>query len=589
MNSITTYDCTLRDGEQGLGIALSLEDKLRIVERLDAFGIDIVEGGYPASNPRDIEFFKRVAGMRLRHARIAAFGSTCRKGLAASQDAGIAALLESGAPVVTLVGKAHAGHVEAVLRTTLEENLRMVAESVAYCVAAGREVVLDAEHFFDGYAANSDYALAVVCVAAEAGASCVCLCETNGGALPDQVAQATAAAHRALGLGPAPGVAGAFGQEGEVRSARASSEPSGDVLRTDELPVQAAGSAPSGASRQVALGIHCHNDSGCAVANSLAAVQAGATHVQGTINGYGERAGNADLLSVIANVELKLGLSCSPDLSQLTSTANYVAECCNASLPANTPYTGSAVFAHKGGLHASALSRMEGAYEHVDPAAVGNQSNVVVSELAGKASLVQKAAQLGIDLPADEALVQRILDDVKAREADGYTYEVADGSLYLLMLRHLGKLESHFTLESFRVIVDDREDMGSWAKDAASEATIKIRVGSVRTVATGEGAGPVGALDNALRMAIEESYPQVANMELTDFKVRLLDENVGTDAITRVLITTSDGESTWGTVGVSENIIEASWNALVDSIEYGLHRMEWPSGSGAMTKRGRRE
>lgn len=524
VKKIETYDCTLRDGEQGLGIALSLEDKLRIVERLDAFGVSIVEGGYPASNPRDIEFFKRVSQMPLQHARIAAFGSTCHKNTAPEDDAGLAALLESGAPVVTLVGKAWDVQVEEALRTSLDENVRMVADSVAYCVAAGREVIFDAEHFFDGYISNPPYALAVAHAAAAAGASCICLCETNGGALPEQVQEATA-------------------------SARVN------------LP-------------DAVLGIHCHNDSGCAVANTIAAVQAGATQIQGTVNGYGERAGNADLLVAIANLQLKLGYSCVPDLSQLTSVANFVADSCNAALPARTPYTGQAAFAHKGGLHASALSRLEGAYEHVDPAVVGNASNVLVSELAGKASLLQKATQMGIDLGDDEALVQAILDDVKARETDGYTYEVADGSLYLLMLRHLGKLEPHFTLESFRVIVDDREDTGSWAKDAASEATIKICVGDTRTVATGEGTGPVGALDTALRMAIGESFPELSRMELVDFKVRILDENVGTSAITRVIITTSDGESTWGTVGVSENIIEASWNALVDSIEYGLHKIE---------------
>ena len=521
--TVQTYDCTLRDGEQGLGIALSLEDKLRIVERLDAFGIDIVEGGYPTSNPKDIEFFKRASSLPLTHARIAAFGPTCHKGIAASQDAGLADLLATGAPVITLVGKCWDAQVEEALRTTLEENLRMVADSVAYCAAAGREVIFDAEHFFDGYASNPTYALAVVQAAAEAGASRVCLCETNGGALPLQVREAVEAVAQAL-----PGVA---------------------------------------------LGIHCHNDSGCAVANSLVAVTAGATQVQGTINGYGERAGNADLLSVIANLQLKMGCACVPDLSQLTSVARFVAESCNLTVSPRTPYTGSAAFAHKGGLHASALSRLEGAYEHVAPEHVGNQSHVLVSELAGKASLLRKLDEFGFNLHGNEELLQRILDDVKQREAVGYSYEVADGSLYLLVLRHLGQLAPHFTLESFRVIVDDREDTGPWGKDAASEATIKIHVGSVRTVATGEGGGPVGALDTALRAAIEESYPEVAGMELVDFKVRILDENVGTSAITRVIITTSDGTSSWGTVGVSENIIEASWNALVDAIEYGLHRM----------------
>lgn len=523
VKKIVTFDTTLRDGGQGLGVALSLEDKLRIVGRLDSFGIDIIEGGYPTSNPKDIEFFRRVAKLPLEHARIAAFGSTCHKGTFARDDAGIAALLESGAAVVTLVGKAWDAQVQGALRTTLEENLRMVADSVSYCIEQGREVVFDAEHFFDGYNANAAYALQVVRTAAEAGASWVCLCDTNGGQLPAHIGAVTAAVHEAF--------------------------------------------------PELALGIHCHNDSGCAVASSLDAVGAGATMVQGTINGYGERVGNADLLTTIADLQLKMGYICVPDLSQLSSVANFVAESCNITLPANTPYVGSSAFAHKGGLHASAQARLEGSYEHVDPALVGNKSSWVVSELSGKASLVRKAAQMGLSIENDDALIQRVLADIKTREAAGYTFEVADASLYLLILRHMGKFTPHFTLESFRVIVDDAEGAGSLAKDATSEATIKIHVGSVRTVATGEGTGPVGALDTALRMAIEESYPEVATMELVDFKVRILDENVGTSAITRVIITTSDGEQSWGTVGVSENIIEASWNALVDSIEYGLHRM----------------
>lgn len=526
VNRVETYDTTLRDGGQGLGVTLSLEDKLRIVQRLDAFGIDIIEGGYPTSNPKDSEFFERVASLPLTHARIAAFGSTCHKDTPAEQDEGLARLLACGTPVVALVGKCWDAQVEAALQTTLQENLRMVADSIAFCVAAGREVVFDAEHFFDGYAANPAYALEVVQTAAQAGASRICLCETNGGALPSQVAAATAAAVAAF--------------------------------------------------PDLAFGIHCHNDSGCAVASTLAAVEAGAVHVQGTINGYGERVGNADLLVVIANLQLKMGRTCVEDLSQLTDVARFVAESCNLTVPARTPYTGSAAFSHKGGLHASAQARLEGAYEHVDPSAVGNTSNILVSELSGKASLVRKAEQFGLDLAndtTDPEAIQRILDEVKQREAAGYSYEVADGSLYLLMLRHLGKLKHHFALESFRVIVDDAEDTGSLAKGAASEATIKIHVGDARTIATGEGTGPVGALDTALRMAIGESYPQVESMELVDFKVRILDENVGTGATTRVVITTSDGQHSWGTVGVSENIIEASWNALVDSIEYGLHRM----------------
>ncbi len=527
---IATYDTTLRDGEQCEGITLSLEDKLAIVRRLDEFGIDIIEGGYPASNPKDVAFFREVAAMDLRHARIAAFGSTCRKGVAAADDEGLADLLASGAPVVTIVGKTWDAQVERALRTTLDENLRMIADSVAYLAAAGREVVFDAEHFFDGYKANAAYALACVGAAVEAGAVSVDLCETNGGALPFEVEDVV----------------------GAVRAA---------------YP-------------QARFGIHCHNDSGCAVANTLAAVRAGATQVQGTVNGIGERVGNADLLTVIADLELKMGLRAvgSHSLMQLTSLSQYVAELCNVSVSPHHPYSGASAFAHKGGLHASAIARFPEAYEHVNPAVVGNGARMLVSELAGKASLLQKAASLGFRLEEAEGGAQAVLDDIKAREARGFTYEVADGSLGLLLMRHLGIYRPSFTLESFRVIVDDREDTGALAKDALSEATVKIHVGDARFVATGESAGPVGALDNALRMAIVESYPQVAHMELTDYKVRLLDESQGTDAITRVTITATDGVDTWGTVGVSENVIEASWNALVDSLEYGLHRARVRTG-----------
>lgn len=520
-----TYDCTLRDGEQCEGITLSLEDKLRIVERLDDLGIDFVEGGFPASNPKDIAFFERVRTMPLRHVRIAAFGSTCKKGVAAQDDRGLADLVASGAPVATIVGKTWDAQVERALQTTLEENRRMIRDSIVFLKAQGLYVVFDAEHFFDGYKSNPEYALACVCEASAAGADSVDLCETNGGALPFEV-------------------------EDAVRVVAAT------------LPDQQ-------------LGIHCHNDSGCAVANTLAAVRAGAHQVQGTVNGIGERVGNTDLLVVIADLELKMATSCVGEegLRQLTSVAQFVAGACNVSMPSHHPYTGSSAFAHKGGLHASALARFPEAYEHTRPELVGNAQRMLVSELAGKASLVAKAKALGIDLAQHAEKAQVILDDIKQREARGYSYEVADGSLALLLQHHVGAYSPHFTLESFRVIVDDHEDTGALAKDAMSEATIKIHVGNRRCVATGEGAGPVGALDSALRLAITEFYPAVSAMELVDFKVRILDENVGTDAITRVVITTRDGSGSWGTVGVSENIIEASWNALVDSVEYGLMRM----------------
>ena len=524
MAKIQTYDTTLRDGEQAEGVSLSGADKVRIARRLDEFGIDIIEGGFPASNPKDAEFFAELRERPLAHARIAAFGSTCKKGVAAAQDAGLADLLAIGTPVVTIVGKAWDVQVERALQATLDENLRMIADSVAFLKNAGREVVFDAEHFFDGYRANPGYALACLRTAYDAGADMLVLCDTNGGMLPHAIEQTVSEACAAL--------------------------------------------------PDAHFGIHCHDDAGCAVANSLAAVRGGAVQVQGTVGGMGERTGNADILTVIANLELKMGCECvgADKLQQLTSVASFVAETCNESVYKHRPYVGSSAFAHKGGLHASAIARFPQAYEHVDPDAVGNRSHMVVSELAGKASLVAKAASLGIDLQGTPDAIQPILDEVKMREAQGYSYEVADGSLALLIKRHLGDYRPAFTLESFRVIVDDREDTGAHAADAQSEATIKIHVGHRRFVATGEGAGPVGALDNALRLALAEFYPQVSGMELIDFKVRILDENVGTGAITRVVITTHDAQGSWGTVGVSENIIEASWNALVDSIEYGLMR-----------------
>ena len=544
---VITYDSTLRDGEQSEGVSLSLEDKLCIARRLDEFGIDVIEGGFPASNPKDIAFFSELRAHPLKHARLAAFGSTCKKDVPAHEDVGLANIVASGAPIAAIVGKTWDVQVERALQTSLDENVRMISDSVAFLKSAGLEVVFDAEHFFDGYKANPDYALSCLRAASQAGADSIDLCDTNGGTLPFEVA---------------------------------------DVVSTvtAALPGQR-------------IGIHCHNDGGCAVANTLAAVRAGAVQVQGTINGYGERVGNADLLTVIADLELKMGCECvgADQLRQLTSVASYVAEICNFSVWAHAPYVGSSAFAHKGGLHASAIARFPEAYEHERPEAVGNNAHTIVSELAGKASLVAKAAALGFDLQDSPDSVQSILDEVKAREALGYSYEVADGSLSLLIARSLGEYEPFFTLESFRVIVDDREDTGALAKDAQAEATIKIHVPGTmgaphgrhavgreaieldlpvdrRFVATGEGTGPVGALDNALRMALREFYPQVDNMELIDFKVRLLDESTGTDAITRVIITTCDESGSWGTIGVSENIIEASWNALVESIEYGLMR-----------------
>lgn len=524
MDKVLTYDTTLRDGEQAEGVSLSLEDKLLIARRLDDFGIDFIEGGFPASNPKDIAFFQELREEPLKNAKLAAFGSTCKKGIPAADDPGLRDLLDSGAPAVTIVGKSWDEQVTRALRTSLDENIRMISDSVKFLKSEGRQVIFDAEHFFDGYMSNSEYALSCIGAAIDAGADSVDLCETNGGMLPFQVREIVS----------------------EV---------------VERFPGQQ-------------FGIHCHNDSGCAVANTIAAVHAGVRQVQGTVNGMGERVGNTDLLTVIADLELKMGMRAVGEhkLKDMMAVSQFVAEVSGVSVPTHHPYTGRSAFAHKGGLHASAIARFPEAYEHANPELVGNTSRMVVSELAGKASMLSKAASLGFDLEAQKADVQAILDDVKRREALGYTYEVADGSLALLIMRHLGIYRPSFTLESFRVIVDDREDVGALAKDATSEATIKIHVGNERLVATGEGAGPVGALDNALRMAIAAVYPQVANLELIDYKVRLLDESQGTGAITRVTITTEDEKGTFGTVGVSENVLEASWNALVESIEYGLYR-----------------
>jgi len=528
MKRIQTFDTTLRDGSQQSGIALTLDEKLRIVSRLDEFGIDIIEGGFPASNPKDQAFFDEAAKLQLSHARLSAFTATCRKNTPAAQDGGLQDALACKAPVISIVGKAWDLQVAEVLQTTNDENLRMISESVAFLADAQREVIFDAEHYFDGFASNADYALACVVAAAQAGATCVCLCDTNGGSLPSHI------------------VAG-------VKAAR-------EALEREQL--------------STALGIHCHNDAGLAVANALAAVEAGVTQVQGTINGYGERVGNADLLTVIANLELKMGYTCVGEeaLQNLTAVSRFVAEMCNKTVKTHHPYVGTAAFAHKGGLHGAAETRMTAAYEHTDPRKVGNTSQMLVSELAGKASLIAKVKTLGFDLEAYPDAIQPILDEIKEHEAAGYSYEVADGSLMTLVMRNTGCFRAHFALESFRVIVDDYEDKGAFAKDAMSEATIKIHVGSQRFVATGEGDGPVGALDNALRMALREFYPQLDDIELVDFKVRILDGNVGTDATTRVAITTRDQRGSWGTIGVSSNLLEASWNALVDSIEYGLTR-----------------
>ena len=514
------YDTTLRDGAQQEGLNLSVADKLTIARQLDGLGVGYIEGGWPGANPKDTEFFRRaVDELDLRHAKLAAFGATRRPGVAAADDPMVAALRDSGASVVTLVAKSHDRHVDLALRTTLEENLAMVRDTVSHLRAEGQQVFLDAEHFFDGYRDNRDYALEVLRTAYDAGAEVIALCDTNGGMLPGWV---------------------------------------GDVV--DDVV----------SSTGVRVGIHCHNDTGCAVANTLAAVDAGATHVQGTINGYGERTGNADLVSVVANLELKLDRRVLPPgmLKDATRIAHAVADVTNFAPASRQPYVGTSAFTHKAGLHASAIKVDPNLYQHLDPVNVGNDMRLLVSDMAGRASIELKGRELGFDLSGDRELVNRVTERVKVLEARGYTFEAADASFELLLAEEVeGIRPSYFDVESWRVITETRP-----GDEAVSEATVKLRAGGVRFVVTGEGNGPVNALDQALREAIGQAYPEVAKFELIDYKVRILDQGHGTDAITRVLIETTDGESSWVTVGVGHNVIEASWGALVDGVTFGLRR-----------------
>ncbi|MEZ0578767.1 citramalate synthase [Nocardioides sp. MH1] len=518
------YDTTLRDGMQQEGLNPTVADKLTIARQLDELGVGFIEGGWPGANPKDTEFFRRATQeLYLQHARLAAFGATRRAGAVAADDPLVAALRDSGAGVVTLVAKSHAGHVEKALRTTLEENLAMVRDTVSHLTAEGQQVFLDAEHFFDGYRLDRSYALEVLRTAYDAGADVVALCDTNGGMLPGWVADVV---H--------------------------------DVV----------------SSTGVRVGIHCHNDTGCAVANTLAAVEAGATHVQGCINGYGERTGNADLVNVVANLELKLDRQVLPPglLSEATRIAHAVAEVTNVPPASRQPYVGVSAFAHKAGLHASAIKVDPDLYQHMDPAGVGNDMRLLVSEMAGRASIELKGKELGIDLSEHPEVVTRVTARVKDLEARGYTFEAADASFELLLLEEVeGARPSYFDVESWRVITETLTHARP-GEDAVSEATVKLRAAGVRYVVTGEGNGPVNALDQALRTAIVQAYPAIAKFELIDFKVRILDQGHGTDAITRVLIETSDGESSWVTVGVGANLIEASWGALVDGLTYGLVR-----------------
>ncbi len=513
---ILLYDTTLRDVTQREGISFSVEDKLKIARRLDRLGVAYIEGGWPGSNPKDMAFFERVSELRLERAIVTAFGSTRRAGTTAEKDTNIRALTTAGTPAVAVFGKSWDLHVHQVLHTTLEENLRMISDSVRYLKMSGREVIYDAEHFFDGYQADPAYALQTLAAAAEAGADVLVLCDTNGGALPSTVAAVIA-------------------------------------------DVQSATTTP--------LGIHAHNDSEMAVANSLIAVEMGVGHVQGTINGYGERCGNANLCSIIPTLKLKMGHDCvnNKQLGALTETARYISELANLTLYPQQPYVGHSAFAHKGGMHVNALVKCQESYQHIEPTLVGNQRRVVVSELSGKSNIAYKARELGLDLVEGSDQTRRILNHIKELENQGFQFEGAEGSVELLVRRTQPDYMPPFELLDFHLLV-----RGSHNGAMAAEATVKVRVNDQVIHTAADGNGPVNALDTAVRKALLPFYPCLADVHLTDYKVRILDGTAGTAAQTRVLIDSTNGRRAWSTVGSSPNIIEASWQALADSLEYAL-------------------
>lgn len=512
------YDTTLRDGMQREGMSVSVDEKVRIAVRIADLGVHIIEGGFPGSNPKEREFFEKLRAQDLGTTRASAFGMTRAKGTTVEEDQNLRALVECWAPVACIVGKTWELHVEKVLRVDREENLRMIRESVAFLREKSKIVHYDAEHFFDAYSAHPDYALDCLRAAAEAGAEEVVLCDTNGAVLPMFAGEVV---ERVLAeLGP--------------------------ICR---------------------VAIHAHNDGGCAVANSLMAVAKGADCVQGTINGYGERCGNADLVTIIPDLKLKMGVDCmsAENLAKLTETAHFVAELCNVSPDPHQPYAGLNAFSHKGGMHISAMERDPRTFQHIDPALVGNEPHVLVSELAGKATIKQRVKQLGYQVDTDPALTDRVLGRLKEKEHEGYHYEAADASFELLVRSEMGMEAELFHLEAFRIIIEQREDGSS-----LSEATVKVHVGGDRFIETAEGNGPVNALDKALRRGIQRRFPNVEEIHLVNYRVRILNEDRGTAATTRVIIDSSDGRDCWGSVGVGENIVEASWEALVDSITYGL-------------------
>ncbi|HWO54183.1 MAG TPA: citramalate synthase [Paenibacillus cookii] len=514
--SISIFDTTLRDGTQGEGVSLSADDKLKIAKKLDELGVSYIEGGIPGSNSKDIEFFKRVGQLGL-NAKITAFGSTRRKDSIADQDANLNRIIESGAQAATLVGKSWDFHVHTALQTTLEENLAMIYDSVAYLKRKGLEVIFDAEHFFDGYKNNPEYAVAVLKKAKEAGADWLVMCDTNGGTLPHEIGSIVASFHASV--------------------------------------------------PDANLGIHTHNDCELAVANTLSAVQAGARQVQGTINGYGERCGNANLCSIIPNLQLKLGYECIGEerLKQLTNTARYVSEIANVNMPVNQPYVGNAAFAHKGGIHVSAILRDSRTYEHIVPEWVGNKQRVLVSDLAGQSNIVSKAQDMGLDFDPANEQSRKVIDKIKDLEHQGYTFEAADASLELLLREAGGEMKELFTFESFKMLVEKTA-----GQPVVSEAFVKLNVAGNNVYTAAEGNGPVNALDNALRKALVQYFPAIKEMHLSDYKVRVLDEKDATAAKVRVLIESRDINNSWNTVGVSGNVIEASWEALVDSMRYAL-------------------
>ena len=524
--AVDIFDTTLRDGSQQEGLSLTVDDKLRVAEQLDHLGVAFIEGGWPGANPKDEEFFARApAELRLSTATLVAFGSTRRPGVLAEDDEVLRHLVKANTEAVCIVAKSSALHVQEALRTTLDEAVAMASESVEFLRSHGLRVFFDAEHFFDGFGENAEFSLRVLGAAAEAGAETLVLCDTNGGALPHDAERIVSHVVREFGT---------------------------------------------------QVGVHFHNDSGCAVANSLAAVRAGATHVQGCINGYGERTGNADLSATIPNLSLKLRVRTIPEdrLERITPVSHHIAELVNVAPNPQQPYVGSAAFAHKAGLHTSAIARRRDAYEHIQPDLVGNGTRFVVSEMAGRSTLALKAEELGLELDSDA--LAGVLDTLKRLEHRGYHFEVADGSLELLLRRATGWEPDFFDLESYRVIAD--HDRGH-----LTEATVKVRIDERRVLAVAEGNGPVNALDSALRQAIGGHYPELEGIHLVDYRVRVLDTGTGTAAVTRVLIDTTDGEVVWTTIGVSENIIEASWQALFDSIVYGLLHRRTNSGTRPRT------